>query len=119
MIDPTMDAVLAHRIYGVLVEHAGAGDETTDWAQFVIAQTNGCAEYRFMGVLGFGGKFWHNPIRAKLGTGPGPFYVNCYPEDLNEKRRTVIDRTNAALAELAPDGAKSSWRTAVMERDVG
>lgn len=48
-------------------------------------------EWRFGGGLGFGGKFWHNDSRH---------YVSCYPEDRTAKREKLINRLNAAIAEL-------------------
>jgi hypothetical protein len=57
-------------------------------------QTDGyCAEYRFQGDLGFGGKFWRND---------GRWYVSAYPEDVKARpeRAGIIEATNAALAEL-------------------
>jgi hypothetical protein len=49
----------------------------------------GCREYRFMGALGFGGKFWQQSMT-----------VTCYPEDETPERRAIIERANAALADL-------------------
>jgi len=48
-------------------------------------------EYRFIGSLGFGGKFWDNN---------GRFYVSCYQEDETEPRRQAIEKANSKLAEI-------------------
>jgi hypothetical protein len=48
-------------------------------------------EFRFMGSLGEGGKFWADPEW---------FLVNCYPEDQTSERVKVINRTNEALKPL-------------------
>ncbi len=48
-------------------------------------------EWRFIGSLGFDGKFWKSD---------GRFYVNCYPEDETDERRSTIKRLNDALAAL-------------------
>lgn len=72
--------------YHILVKYAGAPDDAMDRRAFAVAHRNGCEEYRFMGRLGFGGKY-----RSKTNT------VDCYPEDMTPERRTIIDATNAAL----------------------
>ena len=59
-----------------------------------VGNTHACTEYRFCGVLGFGGKFRNN------GNNDNVPYVDCYPEDETEERRTVIEHANARLAEL-------------------
>jgi hypothetical protein len=51
-------------------------------------------EYRFQGALGFGGKFRLRP------SGLEPHRVDCYPEDMNPTRRSIIEVTNKALSEL-------------------
>jgi hypothetical protein len=48
-------------------------------------------QFRFGGLLGFGGKFWVNN---------GKIYVSCYIDDKNEERESVIEVTNAALQDL-------------------
>lgn len=80
----------ANAVYDLLVAHAGANDD--DRIGFFFTQTDGyCAEYRFQGLLGFGGKFWNSNNR---------WYVSCYREDLTPVRQAAIDATNAALARL-------------------
>lgn len=78
------------KVYDVLVMEAGAFGHPDDKASFVYAhQARGCREYRFMGSLGFGGKY-----RSRTNT------VDCYPEDMTPERAEIIARTNAALASL-------------------
>ena len=48
-------------------------------------------EFRFMGSLGEGGKFWADPEW---------FLVNCYTEDRNRDRVEAINQTNEALKPL-------------------
>lgn len=78
-------------VYDVLVREAGAFGHPDDKASFVYAHTamrlTRHYEYRFMGALGFGGKY-----RSETNT------VDCYPEDLTPERAEIITRTNAALA---------------------
>ena len=83
---PSPDAV-----YDVLVREAGADAE--EWARrhFVYNHTppQVCEEFRFQGMLGFGGKY-------RSGTNT----VDCYPEDMTPERAEIIARTNAAPAAL-------------------
>jgi hypothetical protein len=93
-LPPTIciDAAAARSIYAILVREAGAWDQPIALAQFEYAMTEtDTHEYRFQGHLGFGGKFWRDGNR---------WWVNCYPEDLNAERRTIIERTNKAIASL-------------------
>jgi len=88
----------ANRVYDILVAHAGEVEGSHSRNDFVYHQTSGfCSEYRFMGGLGFGGKFWR---RGAIG------YVNAYVE--NEAFpgiRAMIDATNQALDKLAEEYA--------------
>ncbi len=84
----------ADAVYDVLVEHCGAPDHPDSFlrADFILRQMAGSAdEYRFMGALGGGGKFWNCN---------GRWYVNCYAEDLTDERLRMISAANEALAEL-------------------
>lgn len=89
----------ANAVYDVLVKHAGADDTETEGVysartDFVFAQTDKYQpEYRFMGLLGFGGKFWRNGWEDR-------WYVYCYAEDLTPARQAAVDATNAALDAL-------------------
>jgi hypothetical protein len=85
---------IAHRIYDVLVRHAGATEH--DRIGFVVAHTTdgGCWEFRFQGSLGFGGKFRNDA---------GRWRVDCYREDETPERLAVIEATNLALARMQVD----------------
>jgi hypothetical protein len=89
----TKDAFFS-RVYDVLVGCCGAHSDTSSRASFVFAfcKERPTAEYRFMGALGFGGKFRF----------PG-FTVDCYPEDSNPRSDAMIAQANAALAPLAAE----------------
>jgi hypothetical protein len=84
----------ARRVWGILVNHAGATDTDSNWVMFRQwfdkAFARGADEYRFIGALGFGGKFW---LHHRDG-----IYVTCYPEDETPERREMIAATNDALA---------------------
>jgi hypothetical protein len=96
----TITKEIADRIYDILVAHAGASDRPGAWsprqefAWCVNADRGmGTIEFRFGGLLGFGGKFWNWGEK---------WYVTCYREDLEDhpERAEAIRKTNAALAEL-------------------
>lgn len=53
-----------------------------------------CREYRFMGALGFGGKFRNN------GNHDNTPHVDCYREDETPERLAMVERANKRLAEL-------------------
>lgn len=76
------------KIYDMLLE-AGA---TERWrTDFVLHMSGTTREYRFGGMLGFGGKFY-NPS--------GRWYISCYPEDRTDERATIIEGINARLRAL-------------------
>lgn len=97
----------ANAVYDLLVAEAGAGE---GWRlQFVFHQTERyCTEFRFMGALGFGGKFWRNWGYRSDGSWGETWYVNAYPEDLTDERRALIDRVNTEL-----DGIRQALGEAV------
>jgi len=57
-----------------------------------------CREWRFMGALGFGGKFRNNGNRDNTP------YVDCYPEHLTPERAAMIDRANVRIAAVFKEG---------------
>jgi hypothetical protein len=81
----------ARRIYKILERHGGAHHDGE--VDFVRAATEGITEYRFIGTLGFGGKFWNNA---------GRWYVSCYSEDETPDRKARITAANLELARLRP-----------------
>lgn len=94
-----MDRPVAEAVHAALVEHAGASASDVD--QFVHHQTDRlCEEYRFGGLLGWGGKFRRNIGRRPDGTYGVIWYVDGYPEDMTDERRAVVERTNEALHEI-------------------
>ncbi len=90
----------AAAIWQVLVDHAGASREPFDADNFIHHQTRDVQrEWRFIGALGFGGKFRRSPQRISDGQRER-WYVDCYREDETPERLAVIEATNEALAEL-------------------
>lgn len=82
--------------------YAGPAHEDESFVEFVqVPRPRGqppCAEYRFVGALGFGGKFRNN---GNWGNTP---YVDCYAEDVTPERSSMIERANKRLAELFGSG---------------
>lgn len=95
------------RVYTLLVDEAKA-DEGQRFA-FVLYHSNKhnplsneawqVTEWRFMGVLGAGGKFWVNLDE---------FHVTCYSEDRTENRGKLITRLNSLLKPLYDEFFKYS-----------
>lgn len=86
-----IDDNTANRIYDVLEIECGAPPQMRlDFICF-CARSYSSREYRFIGHLGFGGKFWHNNNK---------FYVSCYREDETDERVRAIEKANKALAEI-------------------
>jgi hypothetical protein len=79
----------AREIFDILVEDVSANKNSLE--EFLVWSENGEREFRFVGCLGYGGKFWNYNDK---------WYVNCYSEDLTPKRQTVIDKVNDKLAAL-------------------
>ena len=82
----------------ILKEECGYTSGGEDFVRVVSTEGKSgqgiCAEYRFMGALGFGGKFRNN---GNLNNTP---YVDCYPENETPERLSMIDRANERLAAL-------------------
>jgi len=75
-------------IYDVLVKYAGAEERGRE--DFIHAHRYDiCTEYRFIGALGFGGKYYSEKSR-----------VSCYSEHETPERREMIQKTNEALKNI-------------------
>lgn len=100
----------AERVYNILVEHAGASPDPDERLAFTSLQVvEHVPEYRFIGGLGFGGKFWIDSDR---------WFVTCYREDETPARLAMIETTNQALADLRSrirTGADMSTRSGFRE----
>ena len=80
----------ANKIYDVISAICGAPKYNR--LPFINLQTTEfIKEYRFMGDLGYGGKFWRNNNR---------WYVNCYNEDNNQSIQKRISVANEMLDNL-------------------
>ncbi len=94
-------------IFSILVNIAGAVEkERGDFIHHVKSHKNGycdsVCEYRFVGKLGFGGKFYFSSIKN--------IHVSCYEENKNLSRLWIIKRTNNALVDIA---TKYKWLTEI------
>ena len=89
----------AVKIYDILVKHCGAPDTDLEKEAFIYNATegNGIIEYRICYALGGGGKFWNN----------NDWYVNCYPEDSDERKEKIIEATNHELSLLRAEYLKA------------
>lgn len=87
------DEAALGRFYDLLIETAGASRLHYDRRSFIQCALNWnyhfTFEYRFEGLLGFGGKIW-----LPLDKAP---YVSCYREDDSPERLKIIEKTNALL----------------------
>lgn len=81
-------------VYDHLVKLAGAQESGRRSFLLALAGDSPPTEWRFQGLLGFGGKLW--PCRVD-----GVPYVTCYPEDETPVRLEIIRRVNAELEQLA------------------
>ena len=90
---------LFEKIFNVLMKHAGASESMREQFMYKMLEWNirddyGTWEFRFMGNLGMGGKFW---LTAES------FHVSAYSEDLigrHAYRKDVINTTNEELKKL-------------------
>ncbi len=93
-----IDRAQAEAAWAILVEEVGARASDMERECFVRYLLKDGDEYRFIGSLGFGGKFRNN---GNNGNVP---YVDCYPEDRNERRDAAIASANARLRALFVGG---------------
>ncbi len=76
----------ANRVYGLLVNMGGANESERGDFVFHHTKDGGCDEWRFGGLLGFGGKYRSNSDS-----------VDCYTEDETPERASIISELNNAL----------------------
>ncbi len=91
-------AKLYHKVWDILVEHAGAKERDRDTFVGASLETNyfrRLIEYRFCGTLGFGGKLWRSD---------GRLYVSCYRADETPERLDTMERVNKLLTDITPVG---------------
>lgn len=84
----------AELLWRVLVEECRARDDERDRGSFIryVTEPNQFGhEWRFMGALGVGGKFYNDHFSWRVG---------CYPEDRSPERDEMIRRANERLAAM-------------------
>ena len=88
---------ISNKIYDIL-EDIGASPNMRD--SFVHTHVNDehQHEWRFMGLLGYGGKFWNERLYID---NKYEWRVSCYSEDENPKREKIIQETNYKLLLLS------------------
>lgn len=80
----------ANKVYDILVDVGKAAESMRK--SFVFHHTEseyGCNEWRFQGLLGYGGKY-----RSERNT------VDCYSENLDKATTKIIDQINSELSKL-------------------
>lgn len=88
----TITTERANQIYDILVRETGAAEsERDDFVHHVAKEHRDSLEWRFRGVLGFGGKFYIG-IYRKI-----PVRVSYYPEDRSPERDAATEAANVAL----------------------
>jgi hypothetical protein len=80
----------ANKVYDLLVSIGGAYEPQRDSFIYHHSKSkDGCDEWRFMGKLGFGGKYRSNSNK-----------VDCYLEDETPEIIILIERLNDALSKI-------------------
>ena len=80
------------KVWDILVEAAELSSQSHTREMFIDYHLRGITEYRFIGGLGFGGKFYSQ----------GKPRVGCYPEDRTMMRDLMVDTVNELLQDLGP-----------------
>ena len=92
-----MTEEMANRVYDVLVETCGAPDRKDSWDRESFVRNHlgddPATEWRFQGLLGFGGKFWREGYGTK-------WDVSYYSEDRTDERDKMVGEANKKLALL-------------------
>lgn len=88
---PPLTKKTAAAVYDLLVKIGGAPESYR--AHFIqhYTEPDPSREWRFQGLLGFGGKFYMDHDR---------FRVGCYREDDTDERTALIDEMNEKLGWL-------------------
>jgi hypothetical protein len=82
----------ANEVWDLLVEMGGAPKRDDPRTHFVSCQTGeGIREWRFQGLFGYGGKFYRDHNKWRVGH---------YREDDSPERNKIRDEINAKLDEL-------------------
>ena len=91
---------VARSIYAILIKECGAPEGLlTEFLNHHTQPFSVPSEFRFQGVLGFGGKF--RVIRDYSTTSKLQWYVDAYPEDMGQPQvESAVTWANVSLQEL-------------------
>jgi hypothetical protein len=95
--DRSLTREQASAIYDVLVQRCKADNRDREKENFIYSHAEReftPHEWRFGGVLGFGGKFWNTESR---------WYVSAYNENIDAETRLIIAETNEVLQKMFID----------------
>ena len=85
-----MDVKQFNKVYDILVEMGGASESMrSSFIQNHLDEQFPCYEWRFMGKLGYGGKY-----RSRKNA------VDCYSEDETPERMKLIEQINEVLQKI-------------------
>lgn len=90
---PTITADQREAVWAVLIDLGAHPDTRGDFD----AHWPACHEYRFMGLLGSGGKVWADWSPTDRAW---HFHVTCYPEDRTPERTDLIASANDHLRRI-------------------
>ena len=94
MADPITDEQ-KNAIYDVLVRALGALGDDYHRENF-MSHWPACKEFRFQGILGFGGKIHWRPSWGR----PHYAYVSYYPENRQESLDAAVAEANKTIATI-------------------
>lgn len=102
-----LDETAAHRVWDVIVEKAGAREsDREDGVRYLTTASDFAHEFRFIGLLGFGGK-----VRFSDEHGA---WIDCYREDRDEVKDAILSHVNERLALIVPTRAELYRRAAAL-----
>lgn len=84
---------IANRVWDILCLAGASESERETWLVYAVGRDD-IPEYRFRGVLGFGGK-----VRKLVARGDGHWHVLYYPGDKTADREAMRHLANKLLAE--------------------
>lgn len=92
----------AHNIYTILVGCGADSEMRESFVHYVTHYANS-HEWRFQGDFGFGGKLYTSSEFRLVNGKPEQWIkvkVKCYPEDMTEERRNLLEKVNKRLDEV-------------------
>lgn len=84
------NASFLEKVYDVLVELGKANE--SDRNSFIYHHCNGCDEWRFQGVFGYGGKY-------RIQTNSVDYYSENHTKELNELKELIDNQLKQLISE--------------------